>query len=282
MQTDPPIQALIQLLPETGKSYEIVRRKLIEIGPSSVPLLQEAAHLPSLSEKASEIVRAIRLHDMDAAWQSYTQNTPDSLEEGVFLLARFYNPSLDSTRYRQMIDQMAQTLRQRIHPNDRPMTLIRTLTFYLFEEMGFAGERVHYDDPENSYIHTLLDRKRGIPVSLSVLVLLLAERLSLPIFGIGLPRHFIVGWRDAEHEIFFDPFNGGKTLTRDEIRNLLARWGLVLREAYLQKASARQILERVMHNLIYIYAQRGATEEKAWLSRFCRRVHLSSGATRAA
>ncbi len=280
MPAETRIRSLIQLLPEAGKSYEIVRHKLIEIGAPAIAPLQEAARSASVSEKAAEIIRAIRLHDMDAAWQSYTQNTPDSLEEGVFLLARFYNPLLDSTVYRQKIDQMAQTLRQRIHLNDRPMTLIRTLTWYLFEEMGFSGERVRYHDPENSYIHTLLDRKRGIPVSLSVLVLLLAERLELPIFGIGLPRHFIVGWRDARHEIFFDPFNSGRILTRDAIRTLLAQWGLVLRETYLQRVSSRQIIERIMHNLIYIYAQRGATEEKAWLSRFCERIHLSIGPTR--
>lgn len=271
------IEALIQLLEEEEERYEIVRQKLIEIGPPALPSLTKwvAKGSPRVSERARDVLESIRLEALDDEWQNYVLKEPCPLEEGVFLLARFGNPSIDPQRYREKLNQMAKTVRDRTSAQSDPYRTIQIFNDYLFKELKFSGNRLQYYIPENSYIDTLLDLKKGIPISLSVLVLLLSERLHFPIYGVGMPGHFLIAWSDPQHEIYIDPFNQGRILTRDEIEAFLTEGGLEFKEDYLKRASSRQIIARMIRNLIHIYTHEGDVEKAAWLGRFFERVRLS-------
>ena len=275
--TESLIKALIQLLREDEDRFVIVREKLIEIGAPARPALREAVTEgdPLISKRAAEVLEAIGLEEMDQAWRAYAQKEPRSLEEGVFLLARFHTPETPLDPHRRRLDQMAQALRERIGVERDPQRVIQAINHYLFHELRFSGNRLQYYLPENSYIHTLLDRERGIPISLSALFLCLAEKLRLPLYGVGLPGHFLVQWSDAQHEIYIDPFNQGQTLTREEIAANLAKGGMVLHQEHLQKVGARQILARMMRNLIDIYTQEEEMEKAKWLGRFEDRLRPS-------
>src|SRR5581483_8828479 len=275
--TENLVEALIQLLLEEDERLEIVRQKLIEIGAPARPLLQKTAEqgVPVLAERAGQVLESIRLEEMDKEWQAYVRKDPCPLEEGVFLLARFGDSRLDVERYRQRLDQMAEALRERLEPDQSPEEVIEIINRFLFHELKFSGNKLQYYLPENSYIHTLLDLKKGIPISLSVLVLLLAERLRLPMHGVGMPGHFLVKWVESNREIFIDPFNLGQILSRDEIAAYLSEGGVTWKDEYLETVSSRQIIARMIRNLIHIYKQEGETEKGAWVERFYEWVRLS-------
>lgn len=275
--TENLVEALIQLLQEEDERLEIVRQKLIEIGAPARPLLQRSAEqgAPLIAERAGRILESIRLEEMDKEWQAYVRKDPCPLEEGVFLLARFGDSRLDVEHYRQRLDEMAETLRERLEPDQSPEEAIDIINQYLFHELKFSGNKLQYYLPENSYIHTLLDRKKGIPISLSVLMLLLAERLRLPMHGVGMPGHFLVKWAESNREIFIDPFNLGQILSRDEIAAYLSGGGVTWKDEYLETVSSRQIIARMIRNLIHIYKQEGEAEKAAWMERFYEWVRLS-------
>lgn len=275
--TENLIEALIQLLREEDDRLEIVRQKLIEIGAPARPLLKRSAEqgTPPISERAGQILESIRLEEMDHEWQAYVRKEPCSLEEGVFLLARFGDPHLDAARYRGRLDQMAEALRDRLRPDQSPEEVIGAFNRYLFSELKFSGNKLQYYLPENSYIQTLLDLKKGIPISLSVLMLLVADRLQLPMSGVGMPGHFLVKWAAGKRDIYIDPFNLGQILSRDEIAAYLAEGGMVWKDEYLETVSSRQIIARMIRNLIHIYKQEGQEEKGAWLERFYEWVRLS-------
>lgn len=274
-ENDRTLDALIRLLEEEGAHFEIIRRRLIEIGSPALPALERCVRegAPLISERAVQIIESIRLEALDEEWQRYAEKEPCSLEEGVFLLARFAYPEMNSEIYRTKIDRMAEVLRRRIQPDSSPPAVIRTLNQYLFEELLFSGNRENYYLPENSYINTVLDTKKGIPISLSVVMLLLAERLNLPLHGIGMPGHFLVSWSDERDEIYIDPFHEGRMLTRGEIESQLPGDEKGLIAQYLRKVSTRQIITRMIRNLIHIYTEGGETEKGSWLERFHKRVH---------
>lgn len=268
------LEALIQLLGEEPSHFEIIRQRLVEIGPSALPALEKCVREgpPLVSERADQVIESIRLELLDQEWQRYAEEEPCSLEEGVFLLARFAYPELNPQVYHAQLDQMADLLRERIRSVSSPKEVIRTLNEYLFGELHFSGNRENYYLPENSYINAVLETKQGIPISLSVVMLLLGERLNLPLYGIGMPGHFLVSWSDRDDEIFIDPFNEGRMQTRDEIESTLSENERELLNQYLQKVSTRQILARMIRNLIHIYTEEGKTEKKSWLERFHERV----------
>ena len=275
--TDNLIEALIQLLQEEDERLEIVRQKLIEIGAPARPLLQKSAAkgTPVISERAGQILESIRLEEMDREWQAYVRKESCPLEEGIFLLARFGDSRLDIEYYHQKLDEMAEILQARLESNPLPEETIEILNQYLFKELKFSGNKLQYYLPENSYIHNLLDLKKGIPISLSVLMLLLAERLRLPLHGVGMPGHFLVKWAEAGREIYIDPFNLGQILSRDEIASYLSEGGMTWKDEYLETVSSRQIIARMIRNLIHIYKQEGEVEKEVWLERFYEWVRLS-------
>lgn len=274
-ERDGTLDALIQLLGEEGARFEIIRQRLVEIGSPALPALERCVGegVPLISERADEIIESIRLETLDGEWQRYAEKESCSLEEGVFLLSRFAYPEMNPEIYRAEINRMAEVLRERIQPNAASPAVIRTLNHYLFEELQFSGNRENYYLPENSYINTVLETKKGIPISLSVVMLLLAERLNLPLHGIGMPGHFLVSWLDAQDEIYIDPFNKGRMLTRGEIESQPSEDDKGLLGQYLRKVSTRQIIARMIRNLIHIYTQGGETEKGSWLERFHKRVH---------
>lgn len=271
------IELLIRLLGEEESHFEIIRQKLIEIGAPALPALERSVRegSPLISERAGQVMESIRLEMLDREWERYAEKESGSLEEGVFLLARFAYPELDPQRYQAQLNQMADILRSRIQSRSSPTEVIGALNDYLFNELHFSGNRENYYVPENSYINRVLETKRGIPISLSVVMLLVAERLNLPLYGIGMPGHFLIAWSDGQTEIFIDPFNEGRVMIREEIESALSEDESELLDQYLQKVSTRQILARMIRNLIQIYAEEGKTEKKWWLERFHERVRQS-------
>lgn len=272
------LDALIRLLGEEDSHFEIIRQRLVEIGPPALPALERCIREcdPLISKRADQIIESIRLEILDQEWHRYAEKESCPLEEGVFLLARFAYPEMDPKTYRAEINRMAEVLRERIQPASPPRAVIRILNQYLFEELLFSGNQENYYIPENSYINTVLDTKKGIPISLSVVMLLLAERLTLPLYGVGMPGHFLVAWSDGQDEIYIDPFNQGRMLTRGEIESKLSGDEKGILDQYLRKVSTRQIITRMIRNLIHIYTQVGETEKGSWLERFHKRIHSSS------
>ncbi len=199
-------------------------------------------------------------------WRLYFERVieaPDAqinLAEGALILAADEYPDLDVAHYLAELDALAQTFAPRLAALDTPHAVIAALNAYLFTELGFSGNRRDYYDPRNSYLNEVLERRTGIPISLSVLVIDLAQRLGLPIVGVGLPGHFCVKWQDAAHEIVFDPFNDGEILDISAIQARVRETALpqaTFDPDWLDAVGGKYILYRMLNNLKAVFIQRG-------------------------
>ena len=130
---------------------------------------------------------------------------------------------------------------------------------YLFQTLRFRGNTRQYYDPNNSFLHRVLDDRVGIPISLSVVYLLLGQRLRVPVAGVGLPGHFLVGLRTEP--VFIDCFHEGAMLTEKDCARLLQNHGVEFDRRYLESCSHAQILARMLRNLIAVYETRQETTE---------------------
>ena len=153
----------------------------------------------------------------------------DRPEEGIDLgraalaMASCDYPDLDVGAYLAHMDQLAATVTVRSGTEPDVYRSIAALNYVLFQEHGFHGSRENYFDPRNSFLNEVLDRKVGIPISLSVLYIEVAQRIGLPLHGVGFPGHFLVKHTGDSEEILIDPFNLGEIRSRESLETMLHR-----------------------------------------------------------
>lgn len=172
-------------------------------------------------------------------------------------IARDAYPQLDVEAYAARVVAMAAELRPRCAGRSAQERL-RQLNRYLFEEQGFRGSpQEHYYDPRNSYLNEVLERRLGIPITLALLYLAVGRRLGLALEGINFPGHFLVRCALPEEDLYIDPFAGGRLLETQDLEDLLRRVNrgepMPLEQRFLQPASPRQILARMLRNLKQIH-----------------------------
>ncbi len=266
------IRALIRLLSdEDERIVKMISGKLIDLGPCAIPLLQEAEiEQPEMAERIARILEEIRGRRLESELRELAAQPEDriDLEVGAFLIARYAYPTLDVGAYTRQLDEMAREVRDRIGLRASGEETVKTLNRYLFVEQGFRGNTRNYYEVENSYLNRVLDRRTGIPISLSAVYLFVGRRLGLPVYGIGMPGHFLVKYESDRYKVFVDCFNGGVLLTERNCARFLAEAGYGFDERYLEKSPPRAMLIRMLKNLLAIYSKLDDPLKKARLSRF--------------
>jgi regulator of sirC expression with transglutaminase-like and TPR domain len=182
------------------------------------------------------------------------------LDRVALTIAQAEYEQLETAAYLRRLDQMAAELRPRLSPEESPERLVAELNAFLFGEEAFHGNAADYYDPRNSYLNDVLDRRTGIPITLSLIYIELGRRVRLRIEGVGLPGHFIVRCPGTAADLLIDPFNQGAVLTmRDCAERIRQLYGNSLRftPELLRPASRRDIVSRILANLKGSYLQRG-------------------------
>jgi len=182
------------------------------------------------------------------------------LARAALAIARWEYPGLAVDAYLERLDALARGVDGARRSTD-PVGRLHRLREYLFVEQGFAGNREDYYDPRNSFLNDVLDRRRGIPITLSLVLMEVGKRLGLAVEGIGLPGHFIAGARLGDSQILLDPFNAGALLTPEACEKLVGRAlgrKVALKPENFAAVTRRQFLARMLANLKRIYWQREA------------------------
>ena len=182
------------------------------------------------------------------------------LATAALLIAQEEYPDIDTSKYLDRLQEMAATIESRLGRRRRPEDVIFSISSYLFHEQGFKGNDRDYYDPRNSFLNDVLDRKLGIPITLSLVYMEVAQRIGFPIVGVGLPGHFIVKHPTSEKDLFVDPFQGGAMITEEECKRLVEvvyRGSLIFRREFLRPLSKKAILGRILGNLKRIYQGKG-------------------------
>jgi regulator of sirC expression with transglutaminase-like and TPR domain len=254
---DTQIRAILLLLSDDDSDIVAgIRHKLFTMGEEAVQtVLCAAAEGSRAHREVSRVLMRFREPSLEERFRNLAidENGDIDLEEGAFVLARFGYPDLDVGAYKTRLGRMAFELAPRVAPDDHPVRVIRTLNHFLFEELCFKAPR-HYD-PDDTYLHRVLDRKRGWPITLSAVYLILSWQLDLPLVGIAMPRHYIVKYNaPTGQEIYIDPYNRGRILTPNECAELI---GAKYSDNLFPETTNRFTLFRMMNNLKHTYLALG-------------------------
>ncbi len=188
---------------------------------------------------------------------------PDELLDlgrATLVIAHGLDPTCDVEGSIETLDQLAAAVREMLPPDPSAAEAAEVLREYLFETLGFHGNQEDYFDPRNSFLHEVLVRRTGIPITLSIVAIEVARRAGIPAFGIGFPGHFLLGIGRRDACILMDAFHGGRRLNgkilTDLLRGVAGPDARVLPE-HLRPANKRSILTRLLLNLRGVYQKRG-------------------------
>jgi len=263
-------EALAKLLSDDDPStVQLVKEQLAAIAEENPELLGEmaAGRSSPLQRHASEVLRVLRAREAGGDFLLFCHLGGDrfDIEKASWILSRALLPEVSTLPYEQTVNDWGIEFLSRIHGAASNEDRIRLLGEFLSGELHFRGNSDCYYCEENSLLPRLLTTRLGIPISLSLLYIMVGSRAGMKIEGINLPGHFI-----ARHgDIFFDPFHGGRILAQEDLRSILSRQGIELKDSHLLPASPRQFLMRILANLLYVYDLDGDIERhgmvKGWM-----------------
>lgn len=241
-----------------------VLEKLVELGAAAAPALREVMETEP-NRVAVEHARAalgrisvgVFRRGIEQLVGGLEEDQDIDLESAAFTVALVAYPELEIREYSQQLDRFASQLKFVVANSSDEFSQAKAIGRYLFQELGFRGAAQNsYYEPANSFLNNVIDRRVGIPVSLSVVVLLLARRLELPIAGISFPARFLLQYQGSDDNFFIDTFDGGSILSYQDCCDLLRVMGINYHPRYLEPATNREIVARMLRNLAEIYRER--------------------------
>lgn len=240
-----------------------VRRALLahflQLGSSAMEFLQQVSRGGNriLARHAGWYLEELKFADPVAEFRGFIRSLNYELETGALLLSRTVTPGLDAGACCTELDKIAARCAELISEPATAREKCRVINRVLFHEWGFHGNVEHYTDPLNSFLDQVLARRTGIPISLSIVYLLVAQRLGLALEPVGLPGHFIVGSFEESPPFFVDPFDKGVFLDPDEIFTLLRANHIAPKDTDLAPTPVREVLCRSCRNLVNHYTTVG-------------------------
>lgn len=262
MTTKNEIESLIYLLEDPDPEVQnSVQNRFRELGENAVPLLDQFK-VQTRDNNEKELINDI-IHNITfgSLFEDFSELLEDGiggrrqLEKASFLLARFGNPTLRTEEYHRKLDRFAREISTDIAYKPSDGEKMHTLLRYVFRELRFRGDEKDYHNPENAYMDRVIDRRKGLPITLSLIVMFLARRLELPFHGVNMPIHFMLVYEGRNRETLIDPFDGGTIVTYDQCHYFLKKNGIEPRPEHLKKTSETEILSRSVRNLMHSYSK---------------------------
>jgi regulator of sirC expression with transglutaminase-like and TPR domain len=261
--TEKEFRALYSLLDDTDETVCLaVRQKLKSYGGAIAPCLRTIERMETNEHVRQSLQMVVQSFQQDALFElvdmikGTSAGNDIDLEAAMMLLSRFGYPETDAATIGKALDAIA----LRVHAlfmkaqQHNELGLLLSVNQAFFEEAQFAGvEDEAYHHPDNSYAHALFKSKRGIPISLCTLYLLVAERAGVGLYGVGMPAHFIV--YNPELDIFIDTFNKGAFLSREDCKRFIQGAGFTYEPSMLDRVPNIAILLRMIRNLIFAYSK---------------------------
>lgn len=260
MTSKSEIESLLLLMDDPDPFIqESVQTRFTELGENAVPLLDQfrlEIKNPDEKKKVGDLIHQLTFSTLESDFHEIfehgVKNRTD-LEKAAFTLARFGNPTLSNREYSQKLDHFAEmvepTIRYRLDERRKMKQLIK----FVFEDLNFGGDTEDYHNPANCFMDKVINRRRGLPITLSMVVMFLARRLDMPFFGVNMPIHFMLNYISDKEEVLIDPYDNGAIVTYDQCYFFLKKNNIEPKPDHFRIASDIQIIIRCIRNLIHSY-----------------------------
>ncbi len=292
MNTEKELKALISLVDEPDDSlFKQVRDHIFSYGAQAIPELEKVwEHTLDghIQDRIISIIHEIQQRELYNELSNWALFGYDDLLKGFLIVTRYQYPDLDIHEVTREIGQIVQQVWMEMNPDLTPLEKIKVINHVLFDINGFTGNTTNIKSPENFYLKPLLESRKGNPLSLGMLYVLVARSLRIPIYGVNLPRHFVLAYLEESHSktaaeaqsdqvlFYLNPFNKGAVFTRNEIELYIRQMRLTKEKKYFLPCSNLEIIGRMINGLIETYTLSSNTEKVKELERLKKALETAS------
>jgi len=271
--------SLIALLEDDDREILIhVESKLLELGSEVIPVLEnqwefskDAIH----QQRIENVIHRIQFRKLKEEFKVWLHSEDQDLLHGVYLIAKYRFPTLDKQALSNEIDKIRMDIWLEMQYDFTPFEKIRLINYVIYQVNAYKGNTENYHDPSNSFINQVLESKKGNPIMLAVVYMLVAQRLNLPIFGVNLPQHFVLAYKEVEADpdlnnrfnqvqkslnpkegtvlFYINAFNGGAIFSKLNLEQFLKQISIEAKIEFFEPCSNLDIIKRVLRNLTGAY-----------------------------
>jgi regulator of sirC expression with transglutaminase-like and TPR domain len=266
------IDALVKLLDDPDEEiYQHVQQRLLEYGNEAVSCLETAWEQSLdtlLQERIENIVHTIQFNNVKEDLNLWYQSGAFDLLQGALVINRYQYPDLDEQAVINQIEDIKREIWMGMQHEMSSIEKIKLINHIFYNQFGFSGNTKNHHDPQNSYLNQVLASKKGNQISLAIIYATLAQKLDMPLYGVNLPQHFILGFIDessAEKEngilFYINAFNKGAIFGKHDVDQFLRQLNLEPQPGFYSPCSNTEIIRRIIRNLISAYENLGAKEK---------------------
>ena len=265
------LSALLRLLDDPDKEvYSVVKQELLNCGQEIVPQLEniwEENFDTLIQERAEDIIQKIHFNKIKSKFKNWIKSEKKDLLIAWHIISKSVYPDIKILDFKYKINQMAKSLSLKLTDDLNSIEKTIILNNVFFQENGFRGKFKNVHAPQSFLISDVINNKKGSPLCLSILYILVAQKCQIPICGINLPHHFIVAcekmnFEADQVEFYINTFNKGKIINRKEIESFLIKQNIALKSKYFTPCGNKEIIKRLLYNLYHTYSK-DKIDEKA-------------------
>ena len=255
------LKALVVLLEDDDE--EVVshaEKRLMEIGTQVIPWLEqewESTFNPLIQRRIEDLIHTLQFELFQERLIDWKDHREGNLLEGLWLVATYQYPDLDLEELNQEIHQLYVEVWREFRDDLAPFDQIRIINSSLFNKFKFRANTKNFHSPANSMINAVLESKKGNPISLCAVYLLIAEKLNLPVYGVNLPNLFILMYKSEVMDFYINAFNKGLIFSKEDIHNYLDHLNIPHEEIFYQPCSNLDIVLRSLRNLVVSFEKLG-------------------------
>lgn len=260
------LKALVSLLDDTDKEVkEHVRDRIVSLGNQIIPFLEESwenSFNPEIQKEIEELVHELQfslLKDRLAEWRD---SSDQDLLTGLWIVNTYQYPDLSFDQLNATMHQIYFDVWTSFKNDSPPYEKIRTINSILFKDLKFAANTKNFHSPGNSMLSNVLDSKRGNPISLCAVYLLVGRKLGLPLFGVNLPNLFVLTYKSDNLTFYINAFNKGLIFSRQDIHNYLEHLKIDPKDEFFEPCETIVIIQRTLRNLAYAFDKIGELDKK--------------------
>jgi len=255
------LKALVSLLDDDDKQIvSHIEEKILSLGTTIIPYLEqewETNFNPQVQKRIEELVHTLQfelLKERLLRW--YTGNEHDLLE-GMWIVATYQYPDLDLDKLKQDLEQIYYETWLEFKPEMYAFDQIKVVNGVLFNKLRFGANTKNFHSPGNSMINVVLETRKGNPITLCVVYMLVAQKLKLPVYGVNLPNLFILTYKDPNHTFYINAFNRGLIFSRQDIENYINELHLAPQNSFFEPCNHVEIIRRTLRNLVMSFEKMG-------------------------
>lgn len=259
------LKALVSLLDdEDDQVVSHVTDKIRSLGKEVIPYLEqewENNFNPQTQQKIESLIHDLQYELLKNRVTEWYKTPEQDLLTGLWLVATYQYPDLELEKLKQDLEQIYYEAWLEFKPDMYPIDQVKVLNGVLFNKLKFSANTKNFHSPGNSMINVVLETRKGNPISLCVIYMMVAQKLKLPVYGVNLPNLFVLVYQDGKQVFYINAFNKGLIFSRQDIENYIHELKLTPQNSFFEPCSNLEIIRRVFRNLIMSFDKMGEHEK---------------------